>query len=289
MRFSPSKLKTYQDCALRAHYHYDLNLTGTQNAAATFGSVIHIALEYLSLTQDFEGAKKIFLDHWYNPEKYGLEIGIYPQRTSHQSYLSMGLELLKKVYDGEQWDKAEILATEHQFLVPFGKHELNGIVDRIEIRRSGNGARLLRVIDYKTKSKQPTQAELALDIQFTVYIYATSCPEFWLGNPVDPTRYPPIGGTVEAGRALMERCAPMDRRAIWYHVRGPKEIDAGRRLEADYLRLYRLCDMIEKARDAQVFVPRIGEACGLCDYTEECQMEIPVEFAVKKDDPDAWV
>jgi RecB family exonuclease len=161
-------------------------------------------------------------------------------------------------------------------LVPFGDHELTGFVDHIEIKKAGNGHRTLRIVDFKTNSKQPNMQALRLDIQFTVYVYAAMQPEFWMGNGPD---FPPLPD----GEAMYEIAQRLPVKAIWHHLWTGKEIYAGDRDDGDFMRLYRLATEIQKAMDADIFVPNIGEACIWCDYTEPCGIKVPTYEEAQRD------
>lgn len=281
MRFSASRCKKWMACPLQAHFHYDLNLPTKQNAKATFGTCIHHALELYNKTGSLDAAIEDFKTYWHSPEKLGVAPDTWPKMTSYAGLRERGIEILKTFHDNCKWDGREVIATEHPFLVPFGRHELTGYVDLLEIRTSGRGKNLLRIVDYKTNSKQPYLAELHLDLQFTVYCYASLQPEFWMGNG---PQFPAIPN----GEFRYEMLKDMKRRPIWFHLWGPKELDAGDRDEADFMRLYRLVNEIEKADAAGIHIPRIGEACGLCDYNEPCGTPIPKREEIAEDQ-DSWI
>jgi hypothetical protein len=161
-----------------------------------------------------------------------------------------------------------VLCSEHRFLVPMGDHELEGTVDHVEIKKAGNGHRTLRVVDFKTNSRQPTRVDLRLDIQFTVYMFAVMQPEFWMGNGAE---FPGVIG----GEDIYDVISRIPARGVWYHLWTAKEIDAGERDDGDFMRLYRLIHEIDKAVKADVYVPNISDACVWCDYTHNCNIEIP--------------
>ncbi len=278
------------DCSLQAHLRYDVREVERKfSAAAVFGTVIHAVMNWynnhpdpgadLTLTQ----ARNLFLKWWGDPGLIGEQIDYYPQRTSWNTYRDTGLAVIENVHDKNQFDKRALIATEADFLVPFGEHKLTGRIDLVEVRWNGKGNPLLRIIDYKGSSRQPTKAELALNVQMTTYDYAVGCPEFWIGDGTDENP------GILNGQALMDQYFDLPHRAIWYHLRGPKEIDAGPRDEKDFGRLYRVATEIEKADRLQVHVPKIGKACEECDFLEQCPMDIPVELEVRPDDPNAWV
>jgi RecB family exonuclease len=270
MRFSASMLRTYMDCQLQARFKYFDNLPDVQNAAASFGSCVHHALEFYNKTGDLDAALETFEKVWYDPALLGVEPQTWPKYTSFGSYKQQGLEILRE-YDAKQkWETRTIIATEHKFLVPFGKHELSGIVDLIELKKGAKGKDTLRIVDYKTSSKQPSKIMLNVNVQFTIYEYASHHPQFWLGHG---EKYPPVPQADEAFLAALENTP---RRCVWYHLKGNKELDAGQRGDQDYLRLYRACSEIERSIEAGVFVPDIsGETCTYCPYVEPCGLPIP--------------
>jgi hypothetical protein len=284
MRFSASRLRLWMECPLAAHYRYDEGLPSVPNGKTVFGSVIHSALEYFNLTQDYDGTVDKFKKDWLRPP---VEPAWWPRSTSYASLRKKGLEILENVKNHHRFEDRIVFGAEVNFLVPFGDHELTGIVDVIESRRSGTGSELVTITDYKTASKAPTSSELALDPQMTVYIYAASQREFWTGAKGNPDF---VG--VENGEWLWEtigRDAP--KRAIWSALWTGRELDAGPRTDVDFGRLYRVCEQIDRAVQAEVYVPKIGSHCGICDYAEPCSMEIPVAVRALNDDddPDRWI
>jgi hypothetical protein len=232
--------------------------------------VIHYCLEQYNTTLhgDVEAAVALFEDLWHNPEKLGLNPTVMPHMTSYGGLRQKGPEILRDYARRLRWENRTVLATEHTFLVPFGRHELSGTVDLVEMRRNHKGHDLVRVVDFKTNSRKPTMAELAYNIQFTVYTYASLQREFWVGNGELPG--------LPNGEFIYNALQNVERRSIWYHLWTGTELDAGTRAEADFRRLHRLCDEIERAIEAGVFVPDISaETCGICPFTEPCGVDIP--------------
>lgn len=282
IRFRQSLLKQWMACSLQAKFSSIDKLPRRQNAKASFGTIIHACLERYQHTGDVEAAVEMFLDNWHNPEKLGVTPEYWPRFTSFGSLRQRGIEILRSYHDSMRWDEREVIATEHRFLVPFGRHELEGTADLLEVRRSGKGKTLLRVCDFKTNTRKPSFAELALDIQFTVYVYASMQREFWVGNGPD---FPGLPN----GEWLFETLKELPRRGIWIHLwDNAAEIDAGGRDQTDFERLYRLCEEIERAIDAQVFVPSIGSACGICDFADgPCPVAVPA--APLSANENAWI
>lgn len=257
-------------CPLQAKFAYVDMLPEPTNFKAAFGTIIHYCLEHLNYDLDVDKAKATFEDLWHNPEKLGLHPTVMPKMTTYAGLRAKGLDILDTFAAKYRWENRVLVATERQFLVPFGRHELTGTVDLVEVRQNHKGKDVLRVCDWKTNTRKPSFTELALNIQFTVYTWATLQREFWVGNGEE---FPGLPN----GEALFEELGGLERRSIWYHLWTGTELDAGSRGEADFQRLYRVCDQIEAAINADVYVPDIsGETCIFCPYVAPCTgIEIP--------------
>lgn len=281
MRFSASRISTWQSCSLQAYFHYHMQLPEMQGAKQSFGTIIHKVLENYNHHADLEQAIVEFRDLWDNPEKLGVAPEVWPKMTTFGGLRKRGVEILQAYEASLHWDQREVIATEHPFLVPFGEHELTGFVDLLELRKSGTGKELLKIVDYKTSSYKPNMAELHLNLQFTVYAYAALQREFWVGNG---DGFPPVPN----GEWRFETLKDVPRRNIWYHLWTNKEIDAGTRTQADFDRLYRVALEIDRADRLDVHVPNIGQACQWCSFVKECAVSIPTKESLSQD-PEAWI
>ncbi len=240
---------------LSAKYKHIERRPSLQHAKASFGTCIHDALEMYNNGVDIELCVERFKHTWDNPEVLDVVPDIWPERGAGFGALrKKGIEMLRTYHKINRYEEREIIGTEIEFLVPFGDHELKGYVDLLEIKKSNKGVPVLRVVDYKTNARQPTKLELAFDVQFTAYVYASYQPEFWAFNP-----------------KLYNTLIDYPRRAIWYHMEKVKEIDAGSRDEADFNRMYRVAETAARAIEADIFMPDIsGETCKFCSFKEEC-------------------
>ena len=278
MLVNQSMLKTWMTCPLQAKFQYEDQLPRLQNAKASFGTCIHHALEDYNKTGNVGAAISLFKDTWAHPEKLGVEPDYWPKFTNYAQLREKGVEILKEYDEQQKWDGRTVIATEHKFCVPFGDHEISGIVDLIELKKSGN-KRVLRLVDYKTNSAKPSFATLRFDIQFTAYVYASLQPEFWIGVP--GTKYPGISD----GADWFERTKKMNRKAIWHHLWKGQEIDCGDRDDGDYERLYRLVTQIALAKEANIYIPTISaDSCLYCSYTDQCRYVLPVKEQMKKEE-----
>lgn len=281
MRVSNSLIETWMKCPLQARFKYLERLPTKKTSRMTFGICVHAALEHYNNTGDIEASIEMFLDLWDNPEKVNAVPEIWPKGTTHGGFRERGLEMLKDYDERQGWEKRIILAQEHRFLVPIGDHELTGVVDLLELKKSGRGKPTLRIVDYKSGSKAPWKNTLRLNTQFTIYDYASRQKEFWLGNGPD---FQPIHPDAEQ---MWEDYKDIPRRGIYFHLLGSKEIDAGDRDQADFERLYRVISEIARALEHEVFVPVLSaDTCVFCDFTEPCGVKIPErEYP---DDDDTW-
>lgn len=278
MRLSASRMNTWMTCPKQAFFKYSGQFDGEpQNAAASFGTCIHHALDFYNQTQDINNAIALFDDVWHNPEKLDVVPDVWPRYSSFTGYHEKGINALKSYDEQLNWGNRTVLASEHKFLVPFGKHELTGFVDCLELAGSKRG-QVVKTVDYKSSARAPRLESLRLNCQFTIYDYASRQPEFWLGNGED---FPPM----ENGEHWWTFAQDLPRQNIWYGLMQKKEFDAGERGQADFMRLYRVADEIERAIEHDVYVPNIsGDSCLYCPYGDPCGLPIlPSEMTVEVD------
>lgn len=267
MKFNASMIGVWMKCPLQARYNETRDKPRVQNAAASFGTCVHEALDQYNKTGDMDRAVQRFLETWEDPSILGVEPDVWPRRMTYGGLRETGVQMLTDYHETASWSKREVVAAEHRFCVPFGDHLLSGIVDVLEAT-----PRALKIVDYKTNSSQPMLDSLYLNIQFTIYYYASLQPEFWMGFDDGTGKYPGM----ENGEELYERFKNKDRTPIWYHLRKNKAINCGKRDDLDFMRLYRCCQEIAKAIEKDVYVPSIsGDSCVWCDHTDVCKAFIP--------------
>lgn len=276
MKLSASTMKTWMLCPLQARFKEIEKRPSKINAKTTYGTCMHDALEYYNLSGDIDGTIERFKKTWEKPELLNAVPDWWPKNTTYGDLKKKGIATLESYHKKNTWDKRDIIAAEHRFCVPIGDHLLSGIVDLIEARPFGSGSELT-IVDYKTAGKRPYNDDLRLDIQFTVYHYASTQPEFWIGYNDD---YPGM----ENGLQLYYEFLNSPRKVVWYHLMDNKEINAGLRDDDDYGRLYRCVEEIARAVEKDVYVPNIsGSSCIWCDYVDICPVQIPsyVESSVR--------
>ncbi len=268
-RLSASRLKTWMTCSLQAHFQYDQKLPRVQNSSATFGTCIHHALAIYNLSDgDIDKAVTAFLEAWKNPDSLGVPIDEWTKGTSKESLQDRGEKMLSDYHAKIRWEKRDILAVEHSFVVPFGDYELMGIVDLVELRLGDTGQVELHVVDYKTNKKQPYMNALPYDVQFTIYVFAAMQREFWVGADGFPG--------IKDGEDLWDEFKNTIPKAYWFHLQTAKEIFTGHREDDDFMRLYRVAQAVQKADEQEVWIPNLsGDSCGFCPFKEPCGLPIP--------------
>lgn len=261
MRLSSSGLKTWGACALQAKYHYVDKLPEQQSAASTFGTCVHDAIELFLVCRDVDEAVERFLHVWDHPEVLDIVPDFYFRRTSFGYYRERGMEMVRAYAAEFDFNSIEILAIEHPFHLEFGEHQLSGFIDILQIK---NG--VLQIVDLKS-GQPPVKADLRLDVQFTVYCYASMQEEFW--------------DTIPNGPELFKRFDGEQRDMIWWDLRNKKPLNAGERHEGDFRRMYHATEQVAKALEHEVFVPTItGATCGFCSYKDVCEAYSPVPEGV---------
>ena len=262
-------ISSWSKCSLMAAFHYVEKLPELQNASASFGSCVHDALEHYNKGMALDDTVARFLYTWANPEVIGVAPDTWPKRVSYAGLRESGAKMINEYHESKRWSNREVIAVEHKFCVPFGDHELSGIVDVLECKKGDR--KKLKIVDLKT-GRRPNFDDLYLNLQFTIYELASTMKEFWTGHPDYPDRYPGM----ENGEELWERFKNAERVPIWHDLKANKEVNAGRRDDNDYLRLYRCCLEIAKAIEHKVYVPTVsGNSCMFCSYTEICRAYVP--------------
>jgi DNA helicase-2/ATP-dependent DNA helicase PcrA len=168
LHLSASQLETYEDCPLRYFYEYVLRVRADSNVYAELGSLVHEVLA-------------AFL----NPEADGVEyslaglrdLGERMWRDDLARYRPQVEEARRDFFDMlEHWWEEEgalarpdVLAVERRFEVDVGPHKITGSIDRIDRRDGG-----LRIVDYKTSSRETPEREMPDNLQLAVYHLAAS-------------------------------------------------------------------------------------------------------------------
>lgn len=257
-----STIKQFMECSLRFKFASE-GAPRTQSSAMSFGTVIHECVEYMERLiaagiQDVLAKSQTKFDvMWTNLGNYDLAYDYMLPRNTHQGYSDLGHKILRDWFQLTQWESDIVLAHEYLFTVPMGDHVLSGTADKVVLREIAPGIWAVVIIDFKTGAKQPTRDYLRHDLQFTLYCYASTQPEFWVNIP--------------DGERLFEELKDAPRMGEWVHLRNTRRIPAGERNEIDYNRLRYAIDQIEAAIATGIFVPDIsGATCEYCEFRQRC-------------------
>ena len=254
LQLSASQLETYEDCPLRYFYTYVLRVRSDSNVYAELGTLVHEVLRaFLDPDSDDNDDIDYSLD--------GLnELGERMWRDDLARYRPQVEEARRDYFDMLQrwWDeeggvgRPDVLAVERRFEVGVGPHTITGSIDRVDRVDGG-----LRIVDYKTGSKEPAEAEMADNLQLAVYHLAA------------------------ARDADLAACGPatdldlMFLRSMKVRTQ-PVPADHEARTEA---RVLAVADRIL----AEDFAPSVQANCRVCAFHRLC----PIQAAGRETSPDA--
>lgn len=270
---------------IRCPHAYMLAKSGQpqrQTSASAFGSVVHHSLEVFERMRHTEGvtlaaattaAVESFTHYWqpFNISSICAPVDLWLPRQGYGEMRTRGIESITSYASLIKFDDHELLATEFSFSVPiFGTwdedleepHTLAGTVDRLAVRwYAGNPA--VCIDDYKTGKQY---AYLRQNLQFSAYCYASTRPEFWIGNAGED------GFGPERGQELFQRFAKAPRRGTWISLKaGAKFVDAGWRGPDDYARFALAVEQQQASEKADIFpLSMSGEHCQYCEFRDIC-------------------
>lgn len=260
-RFSASQLEKWQNCALQAKYIY-LDKIGeyTEGSLTVQGSALHHAIDMYHKGVGKEKAIEEYFNYWTeNPPDF------IHRMSPIDSLQAKGPEILKAYFEYRDIrDEVgyKLLLSEHSFKVRFGDFIISGQTDYLELTPDGE---TLIIGDFKSGKRQ-TVDNLHLNIQMSIYYWASLQKEFWTGDP-NNDYYPPV----ENGESLWEEFKTINREVKWFDLKNCRAIDAGPRNAQDFGRLYRLLEQVQRAIDYEVFIPSINEdSCKWCDFKDIC-------------------
>ena len=165
---SASQLETYEDCPLRYFYEYVLRVRGDSNVYAELGTLVHKVLaafldpEADDIEYSVEGLRKLGERMWRD------DLARY--RPQVEEARRDFFDMLERWWDAEgSVARPDVVAVERHFEVDVGPHRITGSIDRID-RRDG----ALRIVDYKTGSKETPADQMPDNLQLAVYHLAAS-------------------------------------------------------------------------------------------------------------------
>ncbi len=164
--FSPTRFRTYIECALKYRYIYQDKLGKfylKSRAGFSFGSTLHHVL------QDFhaEGATQTPDEMVARMDVNWIAAG-YETAEQEQVHKAAGAEIVQ-AYHSAHLERAaaqvETWATEKTLTSDMGRFKLSGRVDRIDRHADGR----LEIIDYKSGRQETTPEEVASSLAMNCY------------------------------------------------------------------------------------------------------------------------
>lgn len=170
MRLSYSQLEWFLRCPFVYKYIYIDKNSIPRGKDAVFGGLLHSVLErvykdrpaILTLSE----ALAFFEKEW----ERGQVASYFATPLDARMHFKEGLIIINGYYQKNELEKTRIIALEKLFEVPLedprGKeiHLLTGRIDRVDQLANG-----LEVIDYKTSKSLKSQAQIAKDLQLSLY------------------------------------------------------------------------------------------------------------------------
>ena len=242
VRVSPSRVESYDTCALRWLLEGAVGVAGTTGPAQVLGTLVH-ALAELGSGPDAlpESALVERLDEVLPELDLGAPWALVRRRAE-------AVEQLGKFVRWAAAQTRELLGTELTLEVPFGDRAvLAGRVDRLERDDAGRGV----VVDLKTGSSKPAKDELGRHPQLGVYQLAVALGAFAEQHAV----------TIPGGAALLQ-------------LKGTKQAAEQRQPplgeDAEPNWAYALVTRVVEGMSGRAFPATVNDGCRSCKVRTSC-------------------
>jgi ATP-dependent helicase/DNAse subunit B len=235
MEISYTMMSNFTRCEYLYYLRYIKRLPVKESSASIYGTAVHRAIKggYDASLDNADKWASLFKAEWVSLAS-NKDIVFFSEGEYIRKFKS-GQELLRKYYDEFVTGYEPPIATEYFFgrsnQVKIGEHTIVGVFDQIDANNN--------IIDYKTSPK-PSQLELSLDLQFTIYSYA----------------YRQLFNKEENGLLLR-------------HLGTMKDV-ATTRSESDFAILKEEIDKVDKKLRGKVFVRNVCRDCATCYFLTEC-------------------
>lgn len=167
---SPSQIESVEQCPLN-WFVSSLNLD-TASPHAKLGTLLHSAFERIS-SGNVTDMRKLIDAEWGN---LSYESDWESEKAREVAYQIV--EGIAAYLSDSRAQHTEIIANEGSFTLTLGNAELRGKADRIELVESDEGKPQPKVVDLKTGSASPRQAEITEHAQLLAYQLGLEMAEF---------------------------------------------------------------------------------------------------------------
>lgn len=276
MQIRQSDLSSFARCAQQKKLSDQqragiLTKPAEQLSMTAYGSVMHHALHVMEKAHHYKTGDALeqaiaTFEYYWDQNNIGVicpPVTIWAARDTYQGLLRKGVATLALYWEYLQKDTGKLLGLEVEFTLPYVldgvEHTIHGTMDRLSLRRGSQP--YINVEDFKSGKDY---IALRHNLQFTMYVLATTYREFWQQWP--------------DGDAMFDRFALTPRRGTWISVRsGVKRSDAGYRGAQDFARLDAAMREYVKANTYDVFpLSLTGEVCRFCPFQNGLCGGVPV-------------
>jgi len=162
--FSASRFNLYKTCAQLYKLQYIDGLTSNRHVYTVMGSALHHAIEHYY--GDGKDAPVQIFSRYYNE---AIASAVNSENGLVATHLiGKASQLGRDIVRDMDWEKFSPLQIEYGFKLPFPAENslvmMRGFIDMITVDE--------RIIDHKSSSKKPTSAELAVNPQLLIYVWA---------------------------------------------------------------------------------------------------------------------
>lgn len=255
IKLSASRIKTYLTCPRQFRYRYVDGLPTVLTGALAFGKVIHQVIHDLhqwSIYSNEPLHEEIALSNFARLWEQTIDEQ-KPEFKSDDEMIEYAklAELILFGYIEAHRDKAQPFLMEFPFEIElhdehYGhNYSLRGIIDRIDQTDDG-----LIVVDFKSGKRKPSLRDLAGDVQFSVYAFASG---YIFGQEV--------------------------RELVLYHLRDQTSLVTSRKPEQIRQLTNSLMPHVVRGIADSKFAPHLGYWCNFCEFKARCLAEGPDEPA----------
>jgi len=164
VELSFTKLRVYRECPWKYRLQMVEGRRIPLTPAGSLGLSLHRALECFHRKE-----APLDADLWDCYERRWMSHG-YPDQETRERWFAKGRRVLEKYLESERGRRTAVVAVEREFSYPLGRHEVRGMIDRIDRHPDGR----LEVIDYKTAGEGET---LGATDELQLRFYGLGCRE----------------------------------------------------------------------------------------------------------------